>query len=122
MASIRLRYFSELAAMCERPMEWLDFKPRACSMWLTNVPKRSRKTPFDWRTSARISGLTRVLKTIGGTPASSALRLMRATTSRALSSVSMKGRRTGLKLTSSNCDSTEWLKVSAGGAVLSETM
>src|SRR5690606_23696208 len=27
MASIRLRYCSELAAICDRPTEWLDFRP-----------------------------------------------------------------------------------------------
>ncbi|MNI95190.1 hypothetical protein D3C73_1534240 [compost metagenome] len=43
-------------------------------------------------------------------------------TSAAFSSVSTKGSRIGLNSTSSNWDSTDWLKVSAVMPVLSETM
>lgn len=108
--------------MWERPIEWLDFRPSACSIWLTKVPNRSRKMPLACRTRARISGLTRVLKTMGGRPVSSALRLIRAAVSSAFSKVSINGSRIGLNSTWSNCESTEWLKVSAVMPVLSETM
>src|SRR5690606_3910331 len=69
-----------------------------------------------------MSGLTRVLKTSGGRCSFSAHRLMRLAASVAFSIPSIKGIRTGVNLTCSNCDRTACEKVSAVMPVLSETM
>jgi len=121
MASIRLWYCLVLAMLCERPIEWLDLMFSSCSMGSTKVENRSRNRPLAWRTRVLISELTRVLKTMGRCPSAVKAASIRAATSAALSTESMKGSLIWRKRAFSNCARTEWAKVSAVMPVPSET-
>ncbi len=94
MASMRLRYFSLLAQrMCERPIEWLDFRPSSCSIW---PGKRSKQIQEDANSLAHPRhdfGMHQRAEDDGLHAGFSALRSMRRAASSSFCRVSTKGSR-----------------------------
>src|SRR3990167_7474677 len=121
MASMR-SWYSLLLLMSEnRPTRWCDLMPSSTSSGCTKVPNMSSSMPLQpsWMTLST-SMFTRVVKTMHLRPSSSAVWLIWRTAWCALSTVSMKGRRT-CRGTISNCARMALPKVSAVMPVPSET-
>ena len=120
IASIRSVYSWLSETSEKRPIRWFEVMPNSASSGSMKVLNMSITRPCERSlTTARISGLTRVTKTIGFRFSSSAVWLISRTTWCALSVESMNGRRTWRGLIA-NCDRIELPKVSAVMPVPSE--
>ena len=77
MASIRSWYSWLLLTSEKRPMRWLDVMPSSCSRGFTKVPNMSSSRPLQpcWMTPST-SSLTKVVKTMGRRPSTSAVWLI----------------------------------------------
>ena len=95
MASMRSVYSLLRLTSLKRPTRWCDLMPSSCSSGCTKVPNMSSSMPLQpsWITLST-SMLTRVVKTMGFLPSTSPVWLICRTAWWALSTVSMKGRRT----------------------------
>src|SRR6267143_1511918 len=106
---------------CARPARCVERVSSSRSSGPTNVENRSRNKAFAATTTSRRSSCTSVLNTIGRRPSSSAARLMRRTTSCALSRLDTNGKVIGRNSSPSNCVMRLWPSVSAVTPVWSET-
>src|SRR3989344_4787988 len=95
MASMRSVYSLLRLTSLKRPTRWCDLMPSSCSSGWTKVPNISSSMPLQpsWMTLST-SMLTSVVKTMGFLPSTSPVWLICRTAWWALSTVSMKGRRT----------------------------
>ena len=121
MASMRSLYSLDMLMSEKRPTRWCDLVPSSASSGRMKVPNMSSSMPLQ-PSSMILSTLmfTSVVNTMGFLPSSSAVWLIWRTTWWALSSVSVKGRRTW-RGRRSNCARMALPKVSAVMPVPSET-
>ena len=120
IASIRSLYSLLLLTSLNRPTRCSDLMPSSFSSGCTKVPNMSSSMPLQPSCTTRsTSMLTRVVKTMGLRPSTSATWLTCRTAWKALSTVSMKGSRTWRGL-NSNCDRIAMPKASAVMPVPSE--
>ena len=122
MASMRSWYSWLWLVSVKRPTRWLLFTPNSSSSGSTKVWNMSSTRPLQSGpvTMLRTSSLTKVMNTMERLPSRAVTALISATTTRAFSGVSIKGRRTCRGL-DGNCASIELPNVSAVMPVPSET-